>query len=140
MDETTRELLLRWIAKAESDWLAVENILAGERVPWDIVCFHCQQVAEKYLKALLLVLNIEFEPIHNLVRLCRLAANECTEVNSLVDPLRRLNRYSVRVRYPDDWREIDAHEGREATEDAETVRSSLRALISEKMGEDLPDV
>ena len=78
-----------------------------------IVCFHCQQVAEKYLKALLVLLGIEFEPIHNLPRLCDLAMRECAELNTLVAPFDRLNGYSVQVRYPDDWREIDAHEGRE---------------------------
>jgi HEPN domain-containing protein len=42
-----------WIAKAENDLLNVENNLLASRVPWDTVCFHAQQVAEKLLKAFL---------------------------------------------------------------------------------------
>src|SRR5438067_12854053 len=43
----------RWVRKAETDW-EVAHKLAGETPrPRDIVCFHCQQAAEKYLKALL---------------------------------------------------------------------------------------
>ena len=43
----------KWVHKAERDW-EVAHKLAGEGPPpRDIVCFHCQQAAEKYLKALL---------------------------------------------------------------------------------------
>jgi len=40
-----------WVAKADSDLLNIENNLASELVPWDTVCFHAQQAAEKLLKA-----------------------------------------------------------------------------------------
>ena len=42
-----------WIEKAEHDLLVIENNLVAERVPWDMVCFHAQQAAEKLLKAVL---------------------------------------------------------------------------------------
>lgn len=49
MKRLTRE----WVAKAESD-LAVARMLVRENGRhYDEVCFHCQQSAEKYLKALL---------------------------------------------------------------------------------------
>jgi len=42
-----------WVRKAEGDW-QVANHEAAEASPVnDAVCFHCQQCAEKYLKALL---------------------------------------------------------------------------------------
>ena len=42
-----------WVRKAEEDAQAA-RALAARRPPLrDIVCFHCQQAAEKYLKALL---------------------------------------------------------------------------------------
>jgi len=37
-----------WIRKAESDLLAADNNLAAANIPFDVVCFHCQQAAEKY--------------------------------------------------------------------------------------------
>ncbi|MBM4080999.1 MAG: HEPN domain-containing protein, partial [Planctomycetes bacterium] len=42
-----------WVGKADNDLLNVRNNLAAERVPWDTVCFHAQQAAEKMLKAFL---------------------------------------------------------------------------------------
>ena len=46
-----RSEIKAWVAKAEQDFQAA-TFLAGKRkkpVP-EIVCFHCQQAAEKYLK------------------------------------------------------------------------------------------
>ena len=43
----------QWVLKAEED-IEVARKLAAEAKPHrDAVCFHCQQAAEKYLKALL---------------------------------------------------------------------------------------
>ena len=63
------ELVKEWLRKADNDLLNVENNLNSERVPTDTVCFHCQQCAEKYLKAYLVYRKIEFPNIHNLLRL-----------------------------------------------------------------------
>jgi HEPN domain-containing protein len=41
-----------WLKKAENDRLNIENDLAAQKIPWDTVCFHAQQIAEKLLKAL----------------------------------------------------------------------------------------
>jgi HEPN domain-containing protein len=41
------------LKKADHDILAIESMIAGKRVPWDNVCFHAQQAAEKILKAFL---------------------------------------------------------------------------------------
>ena len=41
-----------WVDKAEDDWKAAVDLDRRRRDPLpDPVCFHCQQCAEKYLKA-----------------------------------------------------------------------------------------
>lgn len=45
------EVARQWIAKARNDLLNADNNLASKHVPTDTVCFHCQQAAEKLLKA-----------------------------------------------------------------------------------------
>ena len=47
------EVARRWAVKAENDLLNADNNLDAARVPWDTVCFHCQQAAERLLKAAL---------------------------------------------------------------------------------------
>jgi len=32
-----------WVRKAEHDLVAIRSIMAGEEVPWDVVCFHAQR-------------------------------------------------------------------------------------------------
>jgi HEPN domain-containing protein len=45
------EVLQQWVRKAEHDLEAANRIMAvAEGCPFDTVCFHCQQAAEKYLK------------------------------------------------------------------------------------------
>src|SRR5260370_40339248 len=56
----------KWVRKAEQDW-KVAHKLAGETPPpRDIVCFHCQQAAEKYLKALLQETGLVVPKTHEL--------------------------------------------------------------------------
>ena len=45
------ELARQWLTKADNDLLNADNNLASENIPFDTVCFHCQQAAEKFLKA-----------------------------------------------------------------------------------------
>ena len=47
------ELARQWVAKAANDLLSADNNLKAEKSPADVVCFHCQQAAEKLLKAFL---------------------------------------------------------------------------------------
>lgn len=54
-----------WIDKAKKDIKAVEIIREYDEMT-EIVCFHCQQAAEKYLKALLLSKNEEITKTHNI--------------------------------------------------------------------------
>jgi hypothetical protein len=42
-----------WLRKADHDLLNIQNNLAAKDIPWDTVCFHAQQAAEKVLKAFL---------------------------------------------------------------------------------------
>lgn len=54
MKKLTRE----WLSKAEVDYLAAGKLARGSDPFHDQVCFHCQQAAEKYLKALLEELGV----------------------------------------------------------------------------------
>jgi len=51
------EIAKQWAAKAANDLLNADNNLKSEIIPFDTVCFHCQQAAEKFLKAFLWLQN-----------------------------------------------------------------------------------
>ncbi len=58
----------QWLAKADSDLVAARRLLdAGG--PYDAVCFHAQQAAEKGLKACLAAADAPIPRTHNLEEL-----------------------------------------------------------------------
>jgi len=66
-----------------------------------IVCFHAQQAVEKSLKAVLFSRRIEFERIHDLVKLAQLLGYHDIVLPVPEDQLRRLNPFAVTFRYDD---------------------------------------
>ncbi len=68
--EKVTAVVSEWVAKAENDLKnAVLVLRAGKHCPTDTVCFHAQQVVEKYLKALLTMHGIPFPKTHNIRKL-----------------------------------------------------------------------
>ena len=70
------EFVEPWIQRAEND-ISSANFLTEKMypVPAEIVCFHCQQAAEKYLKAFLVYNDLEPPKTHDLIELARLCSN-----------------------------------------------------------------
>jgi HEPN domain-containing protein len=121
--------LRRWVEKAEHDLLNAEYVLGiSENCPTDTVCFHCQQCAEKYLKALLIFRGTAFPRTHDLVVLLNLAAGT-DNLGLPMEQVQPLNRYSVEGRYPGDWDPIDLQETVDALDMARKVRAAVRAVL-----------
>ncbi len=110
MNDQTREAVRQWRAKAQSDWEAVEILMASERCPAETVCFHCQQFVEKLLKAFLTSHGIETPKTHDLRRLIQLAEPFAPELSLLSDASDTLTIHGVETRYPGDWRQIEPSE------------------------------
>ena len=95
------ELTSEWIEKADNDFHSVDLLLtAGEFPIPDAACFHCQQCAEKYLKAYLQEHMVRFERTHSLTLLFDLCIPLDKDFENLRTELEQLENYSVAVRYP----------------------------------------
>jgi len=116
MNDEVLQLVRQWVAKAKSDWEAVEILSSHGTCPRDTVCFHCQQYVEKLLKALLTLHGIEAPRTHNLRRLIQLAEPVAGELSELTCPSDTLTLHGVLSRYPDEWREISSAEMNEMIE------------------------
>lgn len=124
MNELTKE----WVEKAEEDFDAADALLYGREVPIAaVVCFHCQQSAEKYLKAYLQENSVEFERNHELLIMMNLCASLDTDFKSLKRDLESLKRYAVAVRYPGIRATKKAAEG--AFRSAKHVRKFMRSKL-----------
>jgi len=119
-----------WIAKAENDLLNVRNNLNAEQVPWDTVCFHAQQAAEKMLKAFLVARGRVVSRTHDLVALLAEAVAVGGPLDSLEADCRLLTPYAVLFRYPTAGEDPSEQEGRRAVAAAERVCEQVRAALA----------
>jgi HEPN domain-containing protein len=119
----------RWVEKAENDLRNAENTLKMKAdCPLDTVCFHAQQCAEKYLKALLVLRGSEFPRTHDLmVLLNRLPKNIGLRLDA--KDIHPLDRYSVEARYPGGWEPIDRKEAEDAVSLARKTRDAVRVCL-----------
>jgi len=69
MDATRRELLRSWLTKAASDLRSARLLGATEEAPLDTAIYHCQQTAEKAVKAFLVHSEITPEKTHDIRKL-----------------------------------------------------------------------
>ena len=119
-----------WIEKAENDLLNAEHTLTLERhCPYDTVCFHAQQCAEKYLKGLLVSLGVRFRRTHDLGFLIGLVRMR-TSLKISTQAVLMLNRYAVEARYPGPWEPYTDDEARAALANARLVRRVIRDQLS----------
>jgi HEPN domain-containing protein len=92
--------------------------------PEGIICFHCQQAAEKYLKGFLFQNNVGFPAIHDLIRLLELCEGVDDRFAVILPKCNTLNRYSVIPRYPDEL-EITTEDTNNAIQYAKAIRDFI---------------
>ena len=94
-------LTAEWVFKAEGDWNAARQLNRVRKAPsYDSVCFHCQQCAEKYLKARLEEAGASFPKTHDLIKLLGLATPVEPQWTVLQPHVAVLNPYAIGYRYP----------------------------------------
>jgi HEPN domain-containing protein len=89
-----------WVEKAEGDLRVAERELAAPDPVLDAVCFHAQQCAEKYLKALLEENQVSPPRTHDLGLLTDACVPHAPELAALRPALQRLSEAAVVYRYP----------------------------------------
>ena len=100
-EDVVRGLVAGWIRKADLDFATVVH-LAPEEHFRDIVAFHAQQAAEKYVKAILTRHQIEFPKTHLIEQLLILLSPAEPQLADALDAARWLSPFGVDVRYPGD--------------------------------------
>ena len=118
-----------WVAKAENDLKnAVHTLTLGDECPTDTVCFHAQQCVEKYLKALLVMLQVEFSRTHDIETLIRLLPTEL-KPSLAVEQQRRLTEYATVMRYPGPYEPVTLSDATEAVDLVQQVRREIRKRL-----------
>ena len=103
-----------WLRQAENDIAWARDSLLGAH--WAQVCFTCQQVGEKALKAIALFRGADEIRSHSLMKI----AEELEIDGDLARKAKRLDHYYISARYPDAYAEgspfeyFDEDQAREA--------------------------
>jgi HEPN domain-containing protein len=119
-----------WIKKAKEDELTIKSILKHRDVPPGVACFHSQQMAEKYLKGLLVFYNKDFPKIHDLIELETLLLEKIPEIKKFHSDFKLLNRYYIETRYPGDYPEFSFKEAIQAFEAARRIKKFVLEKIN----------
>ncbi len=119
--EALPEEVQAWLGKARADYVAAQILIEHSALALGPAVFHCQQAAEKALKAFLVWRSVPLEKVHNLVYLCDLCEAEDARFASLREATEFLTPYAVEVRYPGDALEVMPGEAREALAAARRV-------------------
>jgi len=130
------EYVAEWFKFADMDLASADYLQGLLPKPLEIICYHCQQSVEKYLKGYLIYNGTDEPPkIHNLAELCESCSAFDERFHGFAHICGILTRYGVGPRYPREI-EVTEHDMKKALEYAHLIRdsepfTSLRSKISQ---------
>ncbi len=129
-----REQALRYLRKAAQDEALLDAVFTSEQVGDEVFGFHCQQAAEKMLKALLSDLGVRFRKTHEIGALSDLLADAAYRLPDELASLDALTPFGVFYRYED-------YEGEEPLDRvaARKMLRSLRVWVEQRLQERTPE-
>ncbi|MEI7982227.1 MAG: HEPN domain-containing protein [Bacteroidota bacterium] len=119
-----------WIEKANQDAKTVEILIQSKEGPPEIICFHCQQAAEKFLKAFLIDKNIDFPRTHDLLMLIEkyILPFDGT-FHEVITSATEITGYATSTRYPDLDDEFDINAAHEAYQAMTEIKAFILGKI-----------
>lgn len=94
------EDVAEWIKLADDDFDSALILNQASRKHCEIICYHCAQSAEKYLKGYLEYIDIVPEKTHNLTYLNRICSDKDDRFDNIKTECDFLNRFANDIRYP----------------------------------------
>jgi len=122
------EEVKQWIIKGDHDLGTAKITFLHIPEYLDTVTFHCQQAVEKYLKAYLIFLSLDFRYSHDLVYLLDIISQKDKKIEDYYDLVSELQSYAIEVRYPNETIFLST----EKVEEAFHIAKSVRQYISER--------
>ena len=122
--------LKNWLKKADNDIKIIEHELMLPESEWvnDAICFHCQQAAEKYLKALLIFHESDVPKTHNIEYLQSLIKERHPDISEI--EVKDLSLFGVDIRYPDNFYQPTTEEVKYYTALVVKIRDIVKLKIN----------
>ncbi len=128
-EEAKRELVARWLEKAEDDWRLSHRLARDPESYTEATAFHAQQAVEKYLKAFLTWHQVEFPKTHDIKRLLKLASAQDPSLTERLSDAAELTAYAVEYRYPGEYPPVTTDDAASAVAVADHVRDEIRKRL-----------
>lgn len=95
------EIAKEWFRFARMDMDSAIYLQGMHPAPLEVICYHCQQAAEKFLKGMLAAGGLEIPRTHNLSELNTLCSTIDASYAELHSPCAALTVYGVAAKYPE---------------------------------------
>ena len=95
-----KDIAGEWFKIAATDLTSAEYLQNMHPAPIEIICYHCQQSAEKHLKGYLALQGEEINRTHDLIRLNKGCQKYDEDFKLIENDCLMLTDYAVNVRYP----------------------------------------
>lgn len=95
-----KDIAQEWFRIAELDLSSAAFLQGMHPKPIEIICYHCQQAAEKYLKGFLALQGEEIKRTHDLIQLNKGCQQYDEDFKSIAEACLMLTDYGVNIRYP----------------------------------------
>lgn len=128
MVDPRQELAKSWFDKALHDLIAAKTLAQSPDHLFDVAIYHCQQAAEKVLKGILVLDDVEFSKTHDILSLLTLAKELRPSLAEFEALAESLTPYAVIYRYPGEFLGPDEEEFWQALEMAQRIYDAVLAL------------
>jgi HEPN domain-containing protein len=118
---------IQWFQIGDADYDSANILNNNVRKYNDIICYHCSQAVEKYLKGYVVYNDIVIQNTHNLPYLNSLCVEKDIRFQEISTECRLLNNYTNQIRYPHEM-EITGNDVHNVLEAVKKIRCTKPLL------------
>ncbi|MDD2433459.1 MAG: HEPN domain-containing protein [Clostridia bacterium] len=123
-----KDIANEWFAFADNDLKSAKFLLRMHPTPLEIICYLCQQSAEKYLKGFIAMNGGKILKTHDLTLLSKFCIEYDQSFQKIQDACIELVDYAIQARYPFHL-ELDEYDQKKAIESAEEIRKLILSKV-----------
>jgi len=111
-----------WLQKGREDLIYAQAVVNEVEI-YGLLCFHCQQAVEKYLKGYLTQIGIKFRKTHKLPELLLLCIGNDHSFSKFKGEVLFLDKYYIEARYP-----VDSPQDHSKTEAKNAIKMAKQII------------
>lgn len=129
MSDEKQQEVFAWMKKADDDLRSARIVMDAKPPLIETALFHCQQAAEKAMKAFLTAHDMPFRKTHDLDELAAACEKIDASLKKVLDPARDLTVFAWEFRYPGSSSTPSEEESYDAISLAEAVILAMRQRL-----------